>query len=139
VTAATASLQGQRRRARTAPAAVDFLHGGGWHVADGPGKGGLTAHRGVLHPEEWEWLERLRLMPMVEAELGFTIAELRSVYRQGRLSAAQRELRGRIDARLLALSCSGGNMALLGHLLGFYVHNGHCKAITNALARARQW
>jgi hypothetical protein len=140
VNAVAESLQGQRRRARTAPVAVGFLHGGGWRAVS-PRSGdrcGLTAHRGVLHPDELKWLDWGRATAMVEAELGYTITELRSVYRQGPLSGEQRELRGCVDARLLALSRSGGNMTLLGRLIGFYVHNGHCQAITNALARARQ-
>jgi hypothetical protein len=131
------SLEQQRRRARTSPAVLDFLQTGGWQLADGAGKGGLTTHRGVLHPDEWEWLDWRRAAAMVEAELGFTITEVRSVYRQGRLSDEQRELRARVDARLLSISQAGGNMAMLGRVLGFSVPaDRSCRVIGNALSRA---
>lgn len=142
MTAATESLQGQRRRAQTAPAVRDWLAAGGWHTVSTRGgglEGGVTSHRGVLHPDEWAWLDREAVATAVERELGFTLADIRAVYRQGRKSPAQRALRARIDARLLALAESGGNMALLGSILGFYVgKNRKCAVITSALARARQ-
>lgn len=137
MSAATISLDAQRRRARTAPTAVDFLHAGGWQIAT-VGEGGMTSHRGVLHPDEEKWLDRERLLAMVEAELGFTLAEVRSVYRQGRLSAAQRGLRARLDARLLEVSTAGGNMSVLARILGFrFEANRSCHVISRALARAR--
>ena len=105
--------------------------GGGWQRAGG------TTHRGTL--AEGEYVEPELLQIMVERRLGFTYEEIHSVYRQGRMSADQRELRGRIDARLLALSRSGGNMAELGRALGFHVNeSGSCEALVNALARARR-
>lgn len=122
------------------PVEADFLNAGGWHVADikgGDEEGGVTAHRGVLHPDEYVNEDALRVL--VERELGFTYEQVRSVYRQGPLSASGRELRGRIDARLLALSRSGGHMAELGRALGFPVKDdGHCRVMENALARARE-
>jgi hypothetical protein len=135
------SLQDERRRARMAPAAAEWLHGGGWRVVSarsggGGDRGGITAHRGVLHPDEW--VDRARLAEMVEAELGFTLDELRWVYRRGRKSAAQRELRARVDARLLRVADSGGNMSLLAAALGLRVHaNRSCPVMTRALRRAR--
>jgi len=119
-----------------------FLVDGGWHpVSFKEGEtrhgGGLTSHRGVLHPDEY--VDDDRLIALIEAELGFTYDEIRSVYRQGRKSDSQRELRERIDARLLALSRSGGNLAELGRRLGFFVNEaGSCEVIDNALARARE-
>ena len=94
-------------------------------------------HRGVLRPDEY--VDEAALRGLVEQELGFTYEQVRSVYRQGRLSAEQRELRGQIDARVLALSCAGANIALLGRALGFHVNDaGACEALNNALARARK-
>lgn len=90
----------------------------------------MTAHRGVLQPDEW--IDRARLVALTEARLGFTVAELRSVYRQGRKSAAQRELRTLVDARLLDLSRSGGDMALLGRVMGV-----RAETVYRALARAQ--
>jgi hypothetical protein len=130
LTAAT-SLQAERRRARTAPAARDFVQGGGWRaVSPGSGdRGGMTAHRGVLQPDEW--VDRARLVAAVEARLGFTVDELRAVYRQGRKSAAQRELRAQVDARLLELHRSGANLSALGRVTGV-----NRKTFSRALARA---
>jgi hypothetical protein len=118
-----------------------FLLEGGWHAVEPPKGsvrgGGTTSHRGVLHPGEYVNEDALRVL--VERELGFTYEQVRSVYRQGPLSPDQRELRARIDARLLALSNAGGNVALLGAALGFPVKaNGNCRAMENALARARK-
>lgn len=122
------------------PVEADFLNAGGWRVVSikaGDEEGGVTSHRGVLHPDEHVDLDVLR--GLVERELGFSYEQVRSVYRQGRLSATQRELRGAIDARVLALSLSGGNVAELGRVLGFHVNeSGACEALNNALARARK-
>lgn len=123
--------------------AAQFMRSTGWtmtHAKDGA-RAGVHAHRGILHHDEYVDLEALR--PAVEQELGFSYGQIRSVYRQGRLSDEGRELRGLIDARLLALSASGANIALLGRVLGFHVNDaGACEALNNALARARkeeQW
>jgi hypothetical protein len=118
-----------------------FLLDGGWHavtVTEGGGRdGGMTSHRGVLQGHEH--VDPAALRAAVENELGFTYDEVRSVYRQGPMSNANRELRERIDARLLALSRAGGHMAALGQALGFPVKDdGHCRVMENALTRARK-
>jgi hypothetical protein len=124
--AATAtSLRDERRRARTAPGVREWLQAGGWHVVKG------TAHRGVLHPDEY--VDEMRVLIQAERHLGFTIADLWEVYAQGRKSAAQREVRARIDARLLEIADAGGNMELLAGV--FEVDR---KTIGRALARARE-
>jgi hypothetical protein len=121
--------------------ALGFLLDGGWHAVE-PTKGrirgeGTTSHRGVLHPDEFVDTEALRAV--VEAELGFTYADVHAVYRRGRLSASTLELRARIDARLLEVANAGANVAQLGRVLGFSVNaSGSCEALTNALARARK-
>lgn len=107
----------------------------GWRVVSGRNSGwldrcGLHAHRGVLHPAEY--VDPAVIVPAVERRLGFTKAELHLVYRQGRKSAAQRELRARIDARLLELQSSGGNLELLARIVGV-----DRKTLGRALARAR--
>lgn len=119
---------------------LGFVVDGGWSPADIKNNahfnGGLTSHRGVLHAEEY--VDEALLQEAVERELGFTYDEVRSVYRQGPLSNEQRELRDRIDARLLALSVVGGNMAALGRALGFKTTDATMhRIIKNALARAR--
>lgn len=97
-----------RRTADLDPESVSFLQDGGWSAVsikgDGGG-GGLTSHRGVLHPDEY--VDEGLLQLMIERRIGFTYDQIRSVYRQGPLGPDQRELRGRIDVRLLALSRSG--------------------------------
>jgi hypothetical protein len=119
--------------------ASEFLRSGGWTVArvKDPTAAGMAGHGGILHPAEYVDPDALRVL--VERELGFTYEQVRSVYRQGRLSADQRELRGSIDARLLALSRAGGNMTALGRALGFYIDDhGNCDAIKAAVARAKE-
>jgi hypothetical protein len=127
--------------------ALGFLVDGGWTAIDstrgskgwtpGARDAGMTSHRGVLHPDEHVDPDALRAA--VERELGFTIDDVQAVYRQGKKSATQVELRERIDARVLALANAGANLTLLGRALGFPVKdNGNVRALENALARARK-
>jgi len=92
---------------------------------------GMVAHRGVLHEDEYVDEPLLKLM--IERRLGFTYEQIRSVYRSGPLAADARQLRAKIDARLLALSRSGGVMTLLAEALGL-----GDATIERALARARE-
>ena len=131
--------QARLRRARYSTAALQFVTEPGSRVATtrSGDRCGLVAHRGVLHPSEW--IDRDAVLALVERHLGFTTAQVRSVYRQGRLSDEQHRLRHRIDARLLSLAEAGGNMALLASVLGFHGGtNRSSKVIANALHRARQ-
>ena len=128
---------GRRAHARTTPQARDYLATtrGGWRAISPRARGGndrcgMTAHRGVLHPDEY--VDRARLVAAVEHRLGFTLDELRTVYRQGRKSTRQLELRGRIDARLLEVREAGGNLELLARVTGI-----ERKVIGRAMARAR--
>lgn len=132
------SLQDERRRERTEPAVREFLQAGGGYVVSARAgnwgdRCGLTAHRGVLTADEWRWIDRDTVVEDVERRLGFTVDALRVVYRQGRKSAAQRELRARIDARLLELRREGGNLSLLARLTGMHEHT-----MSRALGRARR-
>lgn len=140
--------EGRRAAQRTSPEARDYMNDvhEGWQVV-GPRHGGwldggfgdrcgLVSHRGILHPDEY--VDKPRLVSTLERELGFTIADVRAVYCQGRPSRAKLELRARVDARMLELAEAGGNMALLARLLGYYVHNGSCSTLARAMARARQ-
>lgn len=128
------------RAARTTPEALDYLATarGGWRavsVSSGD-RCGMSAHRGVLHPDEYVDTEALRAA--VEPRLGFTYDEVKSVYRRGRLSAERLQLRERIDARLLMISRGGGNMTVLGRALGFKATGRNMPtAMEHALARAR--
>lgn len=139
----TTSLQHERRKRRLDPVSRDRLFENGWHVVSikgGDEEGGVTSHRSVLQPGEY--VDTGALRTAVEAELGFTYDDVHSVYRQGRLSDSQGELRARIDARLLALSRAGAQVHLLGRLLGLRMRPANsggdrCEAVSNALARAR--
>lgn len=121
----------------------EFLRDGGFtmrHTKNAQDSG-MVAHRGVLHPDEY--VSPFELQKAVEAELGFAYAQIRAVYRQGPLSTEQRQLREQIDARLLALRRSGGNLTELAKAIGFEVNaSGHVRAFDNAMSRARaieQW
>ena len=84
------------------------------------------------------------LRGVVEETLGFTVEEINAVYPKtaGGLTATQRALRANIDARLLAVSRSGGNMLLLARVLGWTINTVNdkstCSMMYRALRRARQ-
>ena len=91
----------------------------------------MTVHRGVLHPDVYIDVKTLR--ESVESALGHTYEDVSSAYTTGRPTVEQRQLRERIDSRLLALSRSGGNMALLARTMEMSE-----KTIDRALTRARE-
>lgn len=92
---------------------------------------GMTTHRGVLHGDEY--VDFFDLRAKVEAEFGFTYAEVSAAYKGGRPTADMRQMREQIDARMLALSHAGGSMITLAEALGLSE-----KTIDRALARARE-
>lgn len=106
--------------------------------------GGVTSHRGVLHPDEY--VDEDLLQQMIEDELGFTYEQIRSAYPDtpGSVSLPLRELRSQIDARLLALLRAGGNMLAFARALGWSVsvnsrtRRPDCRKMDRALARARK-
>lgn len=114
----------------------DEFAAGGFSVVipsrGGSESAGMTAHRGVLHPDEYVDKDVLR----AEAEelLGFTYADVSAAYaRGGRLTAETRQLREQIDVRLLALSRSGAAMETMAGVLGIAR-----ATLYKALARARE-
>lgn len=117
---------------------------GGWTVLD-PGKGrghGTTSHRGVLHPDEY--VDRDALSALMAERFGFSLDQVAAVYRQGPLSAADRELRDRIDARLLEVAEDGGRMLEIARVFGWSIKEGgpkggpSCDTLERALRRARE-
>ena len=119
---------------------AEFMREGGWtvaHTAQSTEETGMTAHRGVVHPDEHIDLERVRTL--VEHNLGCPLAEIEEVYRAGRPTTHRARTRAAIDARFLALSRAGGNMTALARVLGWPVdETGSCWRMKQALARARQ-
>lgn len=102
----------------------------GFGIVAGKDEGGLVAHRGTLHPDEY--VDFFALREAVEADLGFAYADVAFAFAKGRPSTEQRQLREKIDARLLALSRAGGNMEQLALALGL-----NEKTLDRALTRAR--
>jgi hypothetical protein len=105
------------------------LASGGFAVIDRT-DGGMVAHRGTLHPDEFVDEDVLRAA--AEEALGFTYEDVSSAYAKGRPSAEQRQLREKIDSRLLALSRGGGNMDKLADAIGLGP-----ATVDRALSRAR--
>jgi len=108
---------------------VDTSRGTGMSYSYGYQDAGMTAHRGTLHPDEY--VDETLVRQAAEELLGFTYADITAVYRQGPKSSEQRQLRARIDARLLALSVSGG-LPKLAEIL-----NLNEKTLDRALKRAK--
>lgn len=100
---------------------------------EGRSAGGITTHRGILHPDEY--VDPKELRKLVERELGYTTREVHSVYVRpgGRLPDSKLDLREAIDARLLALQEAGGNMTALATVLGIGE-----RTMDRALSRARE-
>jgi hypothetical protein len=92
---------------------------------------GMVAHRGTLVGDEY--IDMDAFTAAVEEEFGYTLAEVAAVYKAGKPTATQREFRAYIDARVLALSLSGGNMTALAAAL-----NVSDPTIDRALVRARE-
>lgn len=116
----------------------EFLADGGWLLVE-PGRGGrraggTSAHRGALAPEEYVDEDILRVK--LEEHMGFSVEEAHTAYRRdalgGPVPITLRELRGRLDARLLALSRDGVNMDGLATVLDI-----HPMQFKRALSRAR--
>jgi DNA-binding transcriptional ArsR family regulator len=112
----------------------DLLGKGGWSIFDASHEGrrvGGSSHRGTLHPHEYVDGDALRAD--VEAHLGFSYDELHAVYSTGgRLADHLRDLRDRLDARLLEVSEAGANMDELARVTGVTP-----RTLDRALARAR--
>lgn len=134
---------------------LGFVQEGGWTLVDsarghagiggatgGARDAGMSAHRGVLHPDEFINADDLR--ELVEANLGFTYEQVRAVYRQGPKSTAQLELRSRIGARLLEISAAGGNLLELARSFGWAIDESsttggaNCRTMERAVERARK-
>ena len=79
---------------------------------------GMTAHRGVLHPDEW--LDEAEVVRQVEARMGYTLDEAREVYGRrggGPLPKLLKERRGRLDG-VMGKMARDGQVALLARVLG---------------------
>lgn len=135
-TAADGVGASERRRSLNAGEAQreEFLVAGGWGVVR------AGTHRGVLHRTEHIDLDEVRAA--VEKHLGISIAEIEEAYKNGRPTVDRVRSRALIDAQLLALSRSGGNMLALARVLGWEVEGERsggpsCRKMERALERAR--
>ena len=118
----------------------EFMRSNGWTVvhtetshraSEGGARSHLVNQHTILHPEEY--VHSAEVVALLEAELGFTVGDLHSVYSTGgRIPADRLDLRARLDARLLDLADGGANMDLFGRVTGL---NG--STVDRALARAR--
>ena len=127
--------EGRTRKHRSRPLAESALQVeqlDGYSILD-PSRlhdAGMTAHRGDLDVDAY--IDPAEIQAAVEESLGFTYEEVSSAYKQGPTSAAVRQLRDKIDSRLLALSRARGNMTVLANALGLSE-----KTVDRALARGR--
>lgn len=97
---------------------------------------GMTAHRGVLHPDEY--VDHEALIFAVEMRLGVTLEEVAEAFRAGNPDAARLKVKNYIEDQLLELEEAGGNMSLLASILGWTVWpNGVSRTMRKALKRAR--
>lgn len=97
---------------------------------------GMCAHRGILHPDDY-WDEQ-EVLNRIQIQLGAKITHIQRIYGPGGLTAEDKKFRHDMDALFLKLAEAGGNMSLLGGLLGFTVRpEGGCRTMINALKRAR--
>lgn len=99
----------------------------------GAGDAGMSAHRGILHPDEY--VDETELADLAASELGFTTLEVRKAYVRdgGRPANDTLALRARLDARLVEVQAAGGDMTALAHALGMGE-----RTMDRALARGRE-
>jgi len=99
------------------PDTAGFLQEGGWntqHTSWGREQTGMSAHRGVLHPDEYvDWEEARRLFEQLSS---FTVAEAQEIYNRngGPVPAQLRKRRDEIDRQILEM----GNLEYLAEILG---------------------
>lgn len=117
----------------------DFLSAGGWHVADHKnseerGRGGLTGHVGILHPDEW--VDEVELRRQAEESLGFTLDEFARLG-NGRPRGEDADLSRAINVRLAELvddlTRGDGGVTKLAEILGV-----SRRALSKRVARGRQ-
>lgn len=98
---------------------------------------GMTAHRGVLHPDEYVDLEALVFA--LEMRLGFSIERVQFLYSKPNPSTKDIPDKMRLEDLFLELDEAGGNMKLLATLLGLTVRaDGTCFPMSRGIARARE-
>lgn len=131
------------------------LHSAEWQASDlmmsrnfgitDEGHGGTKGNPNgaPLHPDMF--VDESVLRQKVEEVLGFTYEEITSVYvdSPGSIPVVQRQLRDKIDARLLALSRSGANMTAVARILGWSISTNlagkkNSRKMSRALDRAKR-
>lgn len=119
----------------------EFSPGEGMHTfpVDEAQWHGAIAHRGILHRDEF--VDMSLLEQMVQGRLGIPLDLVLEAYthRPGGPTGKVRILRNRLDQIFLQLHEEGGNMALLGALVGFKLReDGTCQTMTRAIQRAKE-
>lgn len=98
---------------------------------------GMTAHRGVLHPDEY--VDEFKLNTDIKEQLGFWPETIKWVFKAGRPGPGAAKVKAQIEDKFLQLSESGGNMTLLAAALEFPIReDGTCFTMSRALQRARE-
>lgn len=99
---------------------------------------GMTAHRGILQPGEF--VDHEALIFTVERLLGASMEDIGVLFGPGNPDAERLRAKSAIEDKFLELEEDGGNMSLLGSILGFHVRpdDGYCKKMHRALKRARE-
>lgn len=98
---------------------------------------GMTAHRGVLHPDEYVDLGSLTFA--LEMRLGFSVERVQFLYSKPNPSAKDIPDKMKLEDLFLELDEAGGNMKLLATLLGLPVRaDGTCFPMSRGIARARE-
>lgn len=94
----------------------------GWDLSSMEGgaqqsRGGITSHRGVLHPDEFVHAEALEAL--LEENLGVSLDEFDEAYRsRGRPSPEALATRVKVDRVFLEVVEDGGNVEELARILG---------------------
>lgn len=98
---------------------------------------GMTAHRGILQPEEY--VDKEAVVFALEQRLGYKAEEVQFLYSKPNPSKKDLPRKDKLEDIFLELEEAGGNMSLLAALLGLQVRaDGTCFTMARAIKRARE-
>lgn len=101
---------------------------------------GMSAHRGVLAPEEYDLLDWEKVEEIAFFLLGTHRREMTWLYGgPGAPSPDRLEARRRLDETMLLMKEGGANMTVLAAIFGWHIRpNGECRKMMKALMRAQR-